>query len=44
MTYLGLFYQNKKALRYDLYGAHNLGYTPEQKMEAIEKKLEAFTV
>ncbi len=44
ITTLGLFYQNKNALRYDLYGAHNLGYSPEKKMAAIEKKLEAFSV
>lgn len=44
MTYLGLFYQNKAALRYDLYGAHNINFTPEQKMAAINQELERFVV
>jgi hypothetical protein len=43
-TCLGLFYQNKNALRYDLYGAHNLGFTVEEKMAAIARKLDAFVV
>ena len=44
ISYLGLLYQNKAALRYDLYGAHNLNYTPEQKIAAINQELERFTV
>ncbi|MCB0681039.1 MAG: hypothetical protein KDC32_08910 [Saprospiraceae bacterium] len=42
--YLGLFYQNKEALRYDLYGAHNLGYTYEQKEAALETELDRFAI
>jgi 2-oxoglutarate ferredoxin oxidoreductase subunit beta len=42
--YLGLFYQNKEALRYDLYGAHNLGKSPEEKMEAINGHLDRYAV
>jgi len=42
--YLGLFYQNKEALRYDLYGAHNLGQSPEDKMSAINAQLDRYAV
>jgi 2-oxoglutarate ferredoxin oxidoreductase subunit beta len=44
MYYLGLFYQNKSAPRYDLYGAHNLGFTPEQKIAALNAELDRFAV
>ena len=44
MSHLGLFYQNPEALRYDLYGAHNLNFTPEQKIAAINRELERFVV
>ncbi len=43
-SYLGLFYHNPGALRYDLYGAHNLHYTAEQKIGAINEELERFLV
>jgi len=43
-TYLGLLYQNKEALRYDLYGAHNTGYSVEDKMAAIEKRLDQYAI
>lgn len=43
-TYLGIFYQNPGALRYDLYGAHNSGFTPEQKIRAIDKELDRVSV
>ncbi len=42
--YLGLFYQDKAALRYDLYGAHNLGYSVEQKIAAINAKMDQYAV
>jgi 2-oxoglutarate ferredoxin oxidoreductase subunit beta len=42
--HLGLFYQNKDALRYDLYGAHNLGYTVEQKETALNNEFDRFAV
>lgn len=43
-SYLGLFYQNKGAMRYDLYGAHNLGFTPEEKIAAVNAQLDKFAV
>lgn len=43
-SYLGLFYQNRHAPRYDLYGAETLGFTPEQKLAGIERQLDAFAV
>ena len=43
-SYLGLFYQNKEALRYDLYGAHNMGYSPEEKIAAINAQLDKYKV
>jgi len=42
--YLGLFYQNKEAVRYDLYGTHNLGMTAEDKKAAIEVELDKYAV
>jgi 2-oxoglutarate ferredoxin oxidoreductase subunit beta len=42
--YLGLFYQNKKAYRYDLYGAKNIGFTVAQKMETVEKEMDRFAI
>ncbi|MCB0553939.1 MAG: hypothetical protein KDD02_10335 [Phaeodactylibacter sp.] len=42
--HLGLFYQNKNALRYDEYGAHNLGFTVEQKMAAVNAELDRYAV
>lgn len=43
-SYLGLFYQNREALRYDLYGAHNLGFTPEEKIAAVNAQLDKYAV
>jgi 2-oxoglutarate ferredoxin oxidoreductase subunit beta len=43
-SYLGLFYQNKEALRYDIYGAHNLGKSPEEKIKAVNKHLDRYAV
>ena len=42
--YLGLFYQNRENFRYDLYGAQNLGFSPSQKMQAIEAELDRFAI
>jgi 2-oxoglutarate ferredoxin oxidoreductase subunit beta len=42
--HLGLFYQNKDAGRYDLYGAHNLGFTTDQKEAALLKEFEKYAV
>lgn len=42
--YMGLFYKNPDAPRYDLYGAANLGFTVEQKMEALNKELDKYAI
>lgn len=42
--YMGLFYQNKNALRYDQYGAGNIGFTPEQKIAAINDELDRYAI
>ncbi|MCB9035320.1 MAG: 2-oxoglutarate oxidoreductase [Lewinellaceae bacterium] len=44
VSYLGLFYQNKEAIRYDVYGAHNLGFTPEEKIAAVNAHLDKYAV
>ena len=43
-VYLGLFYQNKSAMCYDDYGASNIGYTVEQKEEALNIELDKYLV
>jgi 2-oxoglutarate/2-oxoacid ferredoxin oxidoreductase subunit beta len=43
-TYLGLFYQDKEAPRYDLYGASNLGFPVDRKIDAINKELDKFAI
>jgi 2-oxoglutarate ferredoxin oxidoreductase subunit beta len=43
-AYLGLLYCNPDAVRYDLYGASNIGHTPEQKIAAINTELDRFAV
>jgi 2-oxoglutarate ferredoxin oxidoreductase subunit beta len=43
-NYLGLFYQNKNAVRYDEFGAQNLGFTVEQKKAALNVELDKFAV
>jgi 2-oxoglutarate/2-oxoacid ferredoxin oxidoreductase subunit beta len=40
----GLFYQNKNAPRYDLYGAHNINMPPDEKVAAINAELDRFTI
>lgn len=42
--YLGLLYQNKDVERYDEYGAHNLGFTAEEKEAALNAELDKFAV
>ncbi len=41
---MGLLYQNKEALRYDLYGAHNLGMSNDDKEKAIEKEFDKYSL
>jgi 2-oxoglutarate ferredoxin oxidoreductase subunit beta len=41
---IGLLYQDKTKDRYDLYGAHNMGITPEHKRNAINIELDKFAV
>ncbi len=43
-VYMGLFYQDKNAPRYDDYGASNLGFTVEQKQEALDHELDKFAI
>ncbi len=43
-VYMGLFYQNKDAPRYDDYGASNLGFTVEQKEAALNHELDKFAI
>ncbi len=42
--YLGVFYRNPEARRYDEYGASNLGFTVDQKISALNKELDKFAV
>lgn len=41
---IGLFYQNKNAPCYDDYGASNIGFSVEQKMEALENELDKYSI
>lgn len=41
---IGLFYQNEAASRYDEYGAHNLGFTRKERVEAINHQLDRFAI
>ncbi len=43
-VHMGLFYQDKNAPCYDDYGASNLGYTVEQKEEALNKELDKYAI
>lgn len=43
-TAIGLFYQNKEAYRYDLYGASNLGMTVNERIAGINAQLDKFSV
>lgn len=42
--YLGLFYQNKNNPRYDEYGAENIGWSTERKMDALNKMLDRYAI
>jgi 2-oxoglutarate ferredoxin oxidoreductase subunit beta len=42
--YLGLFYRNTEAMCYDDYGASNLGFTVEEKIEALNEELNKYAV
>ncbi|MBK7408175.1 MAG: 2-oxoglutarate oxidoreductase [Saprospirales bacterium] len=44
MYYLGLYYQDKTAPRYDLYGAHNMGFSAEQKLQALNAELDRYAL
>jgi 2-oxoglutarate ferredoxin oxidoreductase subunit beta len=41
---IGLFYQNTKNPRYDLYGAHNMGMSYAEKQQAMEAMLDKYTI
>lgn len=43
-TPIGLFYQNKNASRYDEYGAHNLGISVEDRMDAINSLMDRYAI
>lgn len=43
-TAIGLFYQNRNNFRYDLYGAHNLGMTINERIDGINNQLDKFAV
>ncbi|PCJ27172.1 MAG: 2-oxoglutarate oxidoreductase [Flavobacteriales bacterium] len=43
-VYMGLFYQNKNAPCYDDYGASNIGFTVEQKEEALNMELDKYAI
>lgn len=41
---IGLFYQDRTKPRFDDYGAHNMGMTPEDKLRAINRELDKLAV
>lgn len=43
-TPIGLFYQNRNAMRYDEYGAHNLGISTNDRITAINNLMDRFAV
>ncbi|MEO9474049.1 MAG: thiamine pyrophosphate-dependent enzyme [Cyclobacteriaceae bacterium] len=43
-TPIGLFYQNENNSRYDEYGAHNLGISPEARITAIDTMMNRYAV
>ncbi len=43
-VFMGLFYQNKKAPRYDVHGASNLEYTVEQKEDVLSKEFDKYAI
>ncbi|MFT5166581.1 MAG: 2-oxoglutarate ferredoxin oxidoreductase subunit beta, partial [Saprospiraceae bacterium] len=42
--YMGLFYQDKNAPRYDLSGAANIGFTVEQKEEVLSAEFDKYAI
>lgn len=42
--YLGLFYHNTDAIRYDLYGSSNIGTSVDDKVRAINAELDRYAV
>lgn len=43
-TPIGLFYQNQAASRYDQYGAHNLGISTEDRIDAINELMDRYVI
>lgn len=43
-VYMGLFYQDKNAPRYDVHGASNLGFTVEQKEEVLNAEFDKYAI
>ncbi len=43
-SYLGLFYQDKSAPRYDLYGAHTMDTPTDQRIKGINDQLDQFAI
>jgi 2-oxoglutarate ferredoxin oxidoreductase subunit beta len=41
---IGLFYQNKEAMRYDEYGAHNINMPVKQRLEAFNTMLDRYAI
>ncbi len=42
--HIGLFYQNKDAEKYDDYGAHNMGFSADEKENAINDVIDRYAV
>lgn len=42
--FMGLFYKNSNAPCYDDYGASNLGFTVEEKMESLNKEFDRYAI
>ena len=43
-VYMGLFFQDKNAPRYDQYGAANIGFTVEQKEEVLSAEFDKYAI
>jgi 2-oxoglutarate ferredoxin oxidoreductase subunit beta len=43
-TPIGLFYQNENNSRYDEYGAHNLGISTEERINAIDSMMDGYAI
>ncbi len=41
---IGLFYQNAEVPLYDEFGSYNLGFTPDQKTQALESEFDKYAV